>query len=278
MFRPKAMLSYQFSKGWNLSYSVELNQHVSQIAMINNVRIRQNSMEWKEGNPNIHPNKRIEQFLQLSYNRPGFSTRLSGCYRINRNANMDHYTRETDTAGNDFYVYTQLNQKGVNMLYITNDFLWDIIPEKLSLNGQGGIYRFFNRGNDYSHYYTTFNGGITLTAYLKAWTISAYTDNGWNFMEGENHGSNGAATYLAISYRTGNFTFSAYWQHPFENTPRFYKSEVMNRYVHKLSSMISRDYGNMVSIGITWKLNKGRQYKSAQRQIEYKDKESGILK
>ena len=49
----------------------------------------------------------------------------------------------------------------------------------------GGIYRFFNYSEDYTHTYTSFNGGCSLQAYLGRWTLGAYADNGWNFMEGE---------------------------------------------------------------------------------------------
>lgn len=278
LFRPKASLTYTNSKGFTLSYSFEISQRVSQIAMTNNVSIRQNSMEWLKGNPEIRPTSRTEQILQLSYNKPHFSTTLEGFYRTNRHTNMGQYTRQTEPSGDTYYIYSQKNQGSINMFYITEELRFDIIPDKLSLNGQAGIYRFINRGDDYRHYYTAFNGSASVNAYLGALTLSAYADNGWKFMEGENRGHNGPATYLAASYRLGNFMLSAYWQHLFQNNPRLDKSEILNRYVHKVKSINNGDFGNMVSIGISWNLHRGKHYKEIQCRLHYEDKDSGILK
>lgn len=278
LFRPKLSLNYSLSKSLSLSYSFEISQHVSQIAMTNNVSIRQNSLEWKVGNPDVRPNQFTEQLLRLSYNRPHFSTTLEGFYRINRHANLDHYSRQTDAEGNTYYIYTQTNQKGCDMFIISDYIRLELIPDKLSFNGQAGLCRFMNRGDDYSHYYTAFNGSLSLTAYLGALTLSAYADNGWNFMEGEHRGHTGAATYLSASYRMGDLTLSAYWQYPFQRNPRTDKTEILNRYVRKTDSTSSQDLGNIVSIGLTWSLNKGRHYKDIERQMNYKDKENGILK
>ena len=61
--RPKVTLAYSLSDAWQLRYDFELSQHVSQVAMISDVRIRQNSMEWKVGNPSLKPNSKYEQSL-----------------------------------------------------------------------------------------------------------------------------------------------------------------------------------------------------------------------
>ena len=59
LFRPKATIGYTFSKAWNLRYNFEISQHISQVAMISNTRIRSNSMEWTVGNPDIEPSNKI---------------------------------------------------------------------------------------------------------------------------------------------------------------------------------------------------------------------------
>ena len=51
LFRPKATLAYSLFDAWNLRYTFELSQHISQIAMISDTRIRVNSLEWAVGNP-----------------------------------------------------------------------------------------------------------------------------------------------------------------------------------------------------------------------------------
>ncbi|MBQ9285969.1 MAG: hypothetical protein IJ209_06800 [Bacteroidaceae bacterium] len=65
-----------------------------------------------------------------------------------------------------------------NLFYVQLYSQWQAIPEKLSFYLYGGLYRFYNRGEDYRHTYNAFNGGASVQTYLGKWTLSAYADNG----------------------------------------------------------------------------------------------------
>lgn len=82
LFRPKLTLSYHLAAPLSLRYSFEIYEHVSKIAMISNTMIRENSREWRVGNPNIEPNKVVEQTLSLSYNKPGLPTHSTSLIEI----------------------------------------------------------------------------------------------------------------------------------------------------------------------------------------------------
>ena len=96
-------------------------------------------------------------------------------------------------------------------------------------------------------------------------------------MEGEHCGHQAAAWYLTASYRMKNVTFSLYLQHPFCPTPLTHKTEILNRYVHKEISQHSRDFGNMLTLNLTWNLSSGRKYRDIQRTMNHRDTETGIL-
>ena len=116
-----------------------------------------------------------------------------------------------------------------------------------------------------------------MEAYLGKWTLTAYVDNGWNFMEGEHRGHQAAAWYLTASYRMKNITLSLYAQHPFCATPLNEKTEVLSRYIHKEASLHSRDFGNMLTLNLTWHLSSGRKYRDIQRTMNHRDTDTGIL-
>ena len=118
--------------------------------MISDTRIRKNSMEWTVGNPSLKPNSRYENWVAFSFSKPRINTDFTLNYRINRHCNLAKYTR----TENDQFLYTQENQPHCNMLYLTNDTRFDIIPDHLILSVNAGIYRFFNKGDEYSHCYT----------------------------------------------------------------------------------------------------------------------------
>ncbi|MBQ8467381.1 MAG: hypothetical protein IJ546_06770 [Prevotella sp.] len=273
LFRPKFTLTYPLAVGLRLKYDFEVSQHVSQIALVNDVSIKQNALETLVGNPDIRPNRVTSHDLRLTYSNPRLTAELQGYYRMNAHCNMEQYRRE----GRHFYK-TQTNADNeCSFFFIQGYNQWDIIPERLSATLYGGLFRFFNFTDDYRHTYTSFNGGISLEAYLGRWTLTAYADNGWHFMEGEHRGHQPAAWTLAASYQTKHLTLSLYAQHPFSAHPLSHQTEVLNRHIYKEVSMRSSDQGNMLTLTLSWHITSGRKYRPIHRTINHQDQDAGIL-
>ena len=273
LFRPKITLAYPLAKNLKVKYDFEVSQHVSQIALVSDVSIKQNAMETLVGNPEITPNSVISHDLRLSYSTSRLTSELQGYYRLNKDCNMEKYTRKDG----QFYQTQDNGGNECSFFFIQSYNRWEALPEHLSMTLYGGIYRFFNFTDDYHHTYTAFNGGGSIEAYLGKWTLTAYADNGWNFMEGEHRGHQSAAWYLTITYRLRNLTLSLYAQHPFCKNPRSNKTEVLNRYIHKEVSQHNRDFGNMLTFNLSWNFSSGRKYRDIQRTINHQDSDTGIL-
>jgi hypothetical protein len=274
LFRPKITLAYPLARNLKVKYDFEVSQHVSQIALVSDVCIKQNAMETLVGNPEIMPNRVTSHDLRLTYSTPKIMSELQGYWRLNANCNMEKYTRQ-----DGHFYQTQTNAGNeCSFFFIQSYNRWEVIPEHLSATVYGGIYRFFNFTDDYRHTYTAFNGGANIEAYLGKWTLTAYADNGWNFMEGEHRGHQPAAWYLTASYQMKkNITLSLYAQHPFCSNPLRHKTEVLSRYIHKEASQHSRDLGNMLTLNFTWRFSSGRKYREIQRTMNHRDTETGIL-
>lgn len=273
LFRPKATLSWKIAQSLQLKYAYELSQHTSQIAMISNTQIRVNSMEWKVGNPDITPNSVVTHDLTLNYTIPRLNFRLLGEYRNNRHPNMTLWTR---TADNQF-LSSQSNQRAIKMLYATADVTYDIIPDVLQASCNGGIYRFINLGDNYSHYYTSYTLGSSLQAFLGNWTLTAQTDNGWRWMEGESKNRQASNLVFEASYHIGNCDISLLWNKPFSKNPMIYQTKVLDSLVQKNIFFTSRSAGNMVVLNFSWKLHRGKQYNKIQKRMNNQDKQTGIL-
>lgn len=72
-------------------------------------------------------------------------------------------------------------------------------------------------------------------------------------------------------------SISFYVQHLFSQHPLTNKAEIISRYVHKDISQRQRDYGNMLTLKLSWHLNHGRKYRDIQRTMNHSDSETGIL-
>ena len=273
-FHPKASLTYQFNNNLQLSYTYQMRDVVSRIAMTSDATVRTNSMEWTVGNPDLKPSHDMDHRLQLSYNTQRLQTLVEGYYKQCLKPNMAHYERTDDNR----FIYTQINQKEIDALDIMAYASYWLLPEKLQMAANGGIYRCFNFGYDYTHCYTSWYYAGSITAYLGKFTLQGYVDNGNRFLEGESKGYNGAYSVLKASYTWRDWQFSLSWGNPFNSHYKSYENELLNRNLYKHTIGYSKDSGNQVSLNISWRINRGSRHKSAEKTISLSDKDNGIIK
>ena len=265
LLRPKLTVQYPLARGLKLRYGIVLSEYMSGMAATGSTAVRLNSMEVEAGNPGLEPYRRVEQSLRLSYDAMRLSAALQGTYRVNRDCNMERYSRSVDGDGNAVFVKTQANGGYCSMFYVTGYCRADIVRSRLSVTANGGLYRFINIGADYRHFYTAFNGGMSVAAYLGKFTLTAVADNGWRFMEGESRRRLGCAVSIIAACRLGNFSLSAYWQNPFCTAVTTMSAELVNRLVSKTTSVRNGDIGNLVGVSVSWSMERGRKYDAISR-------------
>ena len=273
-FRPKLTLSYEILAGLNASYSFETYRRVSSHAMVSDARIRENSREWKVGNPNLQPSRVLKNILDVSYNGKRVSCGMNMEYRRDLGSNMSVYER----TATDEFLYSQQNIGNIMMFVVQNYLRYDVVPEHLSVTLFGGINRFFNNSSLYRHHLTSYNYGGNVQAYLGRWTLTGYADNGWKFVEGEHEGRNGPAVYFGVSYRWSRCSLSLFMQHPFQQHPAIQRGKVLNENLHKEYIYRSRDLGNMIMLKFSWKLSRGKSYKEIEKKVQNEAyKQTGIM-
>lgn len=273
-FHPKASLTYNISNNVQLSYTCQMQDKVSRIAMTSDAMIRTNSMEWTVGNPDLKPSHDMEHRLQVSYNNNRLQTFLDGYFKQCFKPNMAHYER----TGDNHFVYTQTNQKEIDALNVMAYAGYWLLPEKLQIAANGGLFRCFNFGNDYTHFYTSWFYACSITAYLGNFTLQGYVDNGSRFLEGESKGYNGAYSVVKASYTWRDCQLSLSWANPLDNNYKAYENELLNRNLYKHTVGYSRGNGNQVALSISWRLSRGGRHKAAERRIRMSDTDNGIMK
>ena len=273
-FRPELTLSYEILTGLSARYTFETYRRVSSYAMVSDARIRDNSREWKVGNPNLQPSRVIKNIIDVSYNGRRVSGGMNMEYRRDLGSNMSVYER----TATDEFLYSQQNIGNIMMFVVQNYLRYDVVPEHLSVTLFGGINRFFNNSSLYRHHLTSYNYGGNIQAYLGRWTLTGYADNGWKYVEGEHEGRNGAAIYFGVSYRWSRCSLSLFMQHPFQQHPVIQRGKVLNENLYKTYSYRSRDLGNMITLKFSWKLSRGKSYKEIEKKVQNEGyKQTGIM-
>lgn len=273
-YRPKLTMTYNPSNELQMSYTFQMQERTSRIAMTSDAAIRTNSMEWTVGNPDLKPSRNMEHRLLVSYNTNRLQSFIEGYYKQCRRPNMAHYERTDDNR----FIYTQINQKEIDVLDITAYAGYWLLPEKLQVAANGGMFRCFNFGYDYTHCYTSWFYVGSITAYLGKFYLRGYIDNGTRFLEGESKSYNGAYSALQASYNLKNWQFSLTWANPLCSNYKSFENELLNRNLYKHSIGYYKDSGNCISLNIVWRLNRGRNHQSAEKRINLKDTDNDIMK
>ena len=273
-FRPELTLNYDILTGLSVRYTFETYRSESSYAMVSDARIRENSREWKVGNPNLQPSRVIKNIIDVSYNGRRVSCGMNMEYRRVLGSNMSVYER----TATDEFLYSQQNIGNIMMFVVQNYVRHDVVPECLSVTLFGGINRFFNISSLYRHHLTSYNYGGNVQAYLGRWTLTGYADNGWKYVEGEHEGRNGPAIYFGVSYRWSRCSLSLFMQHPFQQHPVIQRGKVLNENLYKTYSYRSRDLGNMITLKFSWKLSRGKSYKEIEKKVQNEGyKQTGIM-
>lgn len=86
------------------------------------------------------------------------------------------------------------------------------------------------------------------------------------------------SSYIAATYKLGDFDVSLYWQNCFQDEPTTHKAENLNRYAHKTMRLVNGDFGNLLTLNLTWRISKGRKYDSVKRKSNRIDRSTGTVK
>lgn len=72
--------------------------------------------------------------------------------------------------------------------------------------------------------------------------------------------------------------FSLSWANPFDSNHKSYENVLLNRNLYKHTIGYSKDSGNLVTLNISWQLSRSNKHKSAEKKINLRDTDNGIMK
>lgn len=279
--RPKLSLNLPIGNIFRLSYNGSCMERPPRLDYRSGVVTRENEWEAMAGNPQLRSEQWWEHRVALSLQMPRLFAETGLMFRDIYHPYMTSTQRISSSLGGgtgDVFLTMRKNQRSIRMLGWQNQAQWHAVPERLEFSGGINLYRFLNRGNDYFHALTFCNLSLSATAYLGRFTLTAYFDNGWHFVENEQEGRNDGAFYIGGDYDLGSFTIGLYWQHPFRRRVCFNDATLLNRDVWKRTMMTSRDTASLLNLTVSWRFSQGRRYSSPKKQITLNDNDSGIVK
>ena len=274
-FRPQVQLRYPLFRGASLSYRFSSSPNLPSLADLSDIPQQLTDLEMNRGNRDLEPYRSYSNRLQLSWSHPRVSVYLTGSHAYNKNPILEQ-TSLTEVDGQPMFVYAAANQKRSSRLGGQLSVNVKLVPDVLSLNLYGGVNRYDSRGHDYSHRYTAWNGGGSLSATYKGFSFYASMSSRYNALYGEtiNYGETNSVLQLMYTWKTLSAGLGMLY--PFQARGWSGGTRQMNRLVQKESWSHIRDNGNMVLLQLTWRFSRGRKHQAGRKELSNSDHETGI--
>jgi len=277
-FRPMVSVSHPLWEKASLRYTFRITPALPSLSNLSGIRQQANEIEVNVGNPDLNPYRSQIHQLQLNYQLSRLTMRFGGLYNYRKNPIMGEVHRVDYTDGNYLFEYHVNNQRSLSQFNGNGYLQYQVIPDILSLSTYVAFNRYISKGNNYSHYYSTwfFNSAINFT--MGDWSASAYLGNRYNSLFGENINYGEASSGFNVNYRIKNIRLGAGMWYPFQARGWVGRGKRISELAQQSSTTYIRDNGNMVTLSFSWNFNYGRKYQAGRKTLNNADYDSGVVK
>lgn len=276
-FRPSLMVSYPVFKGASLRYNFSITPNLPSLSDLSDVRQQRDDFQVRVGNPNLVPFRSYNNALRFQYANKRFSAQLTGSYSYQSNPIMQEIKRVESQEGT-LFEYWMENQKSFETVKGQGFLRLQIIPEILSASGFGGVGHFVSEGNQYSHKYTSWYGGGQMEATVGNWSLGGAIWSRTNSFYGESISYGEYGSQLNTRYKFKNLLIGAGILLPFSPNGLKVGRTRLSDIAFSESWTSSSNFGNLVTLTVSWNFNYGRKHEAIKKRLENSDTDSGIVK
>ena len=192
---------------------------------------------------------------------------------------MEIITRQYDSQGKTWFDFSYENQTSLREYWNYLNLQFYVVPDIFTLEG-GFSYLFSrNEGRTYLHKFHRNWGYIGVNLNVGKWNmVTSWSARERNF-GGETETITGQNVEFQINYRYNpRLTVGIFASHLFQKEGNTSRELTINQFVKKSLTVSIPEWGNMLTLRISWHFDRGRKYQSDYRGNRYRDNESGILK
>ena len=268
---PRLTLFYPFSGSASLRWRVRMNNEQPALSQLSDVEQAIDSFQIRRGNPHLKAYTSYETDLEYEFRKGWFQANLKGAYSYQPNAIMDNKFQE----GNRI-VCTYDNHR--NWQYVDLNATVQVKPSSwLQLSLTGGMNHYINRGNDYDHRYTNGWYQAEVATQWKQWSLVYQLFSNYNQFRGETLQGGENIQFLQLNYQLKAVRLSILVINPFTDDYKV-ESANWNRYASYQRRMHVRESSQVFVVGLSYHLNVGRRFQSAEKRLHNADNDSGVMK
>jgi hypothetical protein len=270
--RPNLRVLYNFNKDAYIRFTSNISAYPPSLSDMNNVKQNIDALQVKQGNPNLQTAWYINNQLFSGYNSGIFGAEFYAQYfHIHKPA------KEKTILSDNVFVHTVINQGAYRHIYSLLSLRLKPWKDYITINAVPTFDRYIMEGDDYTHPYNNWSIRASILAIYKNWALYAEVHTPRNEFYGETLNINERMASFTAGYTTPQWSASVVLFNPFsKNYPLGTKNySALTPYISNVST---DNMGRIIVFKLVLNLNFGRKYNAANKRLDNKDTDAGILK
>ena len=272
IFCPKLSVAYNINDYAYIRYNGYVSSYPPALSDMNDVTQNIDALQVQQGNPNLRTVRFIANNFNAGYNKGMFGIELFAQYFYQHQPVMEQVI-----FADSVFIHTNFNQRAYHHLY--SELAVKLRPWQnyIMLSVFPSFDRYICIGNDYLHTYNNWRIRGSLMITYNNWIFMAEDNTRRNNFWGETLSlGDPSVLMLTAGYNTQKWGAGVMVANPFTNT---WTSGNVNysALAPYTSSIYTHNLGQVILFRFRLNLSFGRKYNAADKRLDNKDTDAGIL-
>ena len=270
-------LNYKINNKIALSASANLTPGLPSLGSLSTVMQRTDNVEANVGNADLKPYNTLYGRLQFNYNTQKilYARATAGyMHSFNPIVYTYHYNQEFD-----LFINSPHNSDYYRSIYINAEIGTKKLFKFLYISFYGNLRRDESKGVDFHHENVNFYSNVEVQAVWKNFNIGCdfdITPHISLYGESLNYSEMSQDIYAQYKYKDLYITLT--WLCPFNKDGFKYQTEGLSEIHPYKHTNWTANNGNMLSLGLSWKINYGKSFKKVYKSLRNGGYDDGMVK
>lgn len=279
--KPKATVSlnYPFNKHFTANYMYMFDSSLPSLSNFSEIVRTVDDLIVQTGNVNVKPGEWFRNRFYIRYNTGNFYATGEVNYNYTNNPIVQQYQYISDQNSPYYDKFMSKVENGdfdkqLNLqLYLGYQNLFDHI----TIYGTVGWDKFNAAGRGYAAKKSAMYSSVSMNVYWGGWTLFANVDIVPRYsIYGTSLYKSWTYNYIGARYKWKNWNFECNINNPFVKRGSFQKTWNTTPAYTSYEEMCIRDFNNMVSLTVQYRINLGKAFKKAGRSLRGNRIDTGV--
>ena len=274
----KATVNYKINKNWSVNYLFMLDPSMPSLSSQSDVIQRIDDISYSMGNPNLKASTYLRNRVFVRYATPkvNFSFWAAHSRNLNPIFNRYSYVSEVSSPYYNMFMSQSVNAKHDNLINFETQLGLTAVKNLMVYAVAGWDGYTFSGFGEISPF-ENFYANVTASYSIKNWKLAGrYEIKPRYSLTGNTMKTPERCNVIMLQYKWRDFWFTAGVFNPFSKRGVLYKTKELSDVHPTNNEFYIKNTANMVTIGVTYRVNLGKKFNKAKQGLKNDGIDSGV--